>query len=380
MSARASARADDHERACAVALSELPMMGPGRLRALLDRWSPSAAWRAVLADRAGDDPRVAVACGTDLVRVRAHWARAAARADPSASLARTRDLGIAVHLLGEAAYPPELADDVEAPVVCFVFGDEAKLSAAARVAVIGTRSATAAGLQTARQLGRDLADAGVAVVSGLARGIDGAAHAGALAVDGGVPIGVVGSGLDVPYPRANASLWAAVARSGVLLSEAPPGAPPSAWRFPARNRMIAALADVVVVVESRASGGSMLTVKEAIVRGRQVMAVPGSVASPASDGTNQLIYEGCCPVRDALDVLVALGLSTATRDRGASRRRPRPAGDDARVLDLFAGRDPLDVETVARLAGLSLAETALALDRLTSSGFVERNGAWWQAR
>ncbi|HTN81304.1 MAG TPA: DNA-processing protein DprA [Acidimicrobiales bacterium] len=380
MSIAASGRVNDHERGCAVALCELPMMGPGRLRALLGRWSPSAAWRAVLADRAGDDPRVAAACGTDLALVRARWARAAGRADPSASLAQARNRGIVVHLLGETGYPSEIADDVDAPVVCFIVGDEAQLAASARVAIIGTRSATAAGLQIARQLGADLAAAGVAVVSGLARGIDGAAHAGTLTVDSGVPIGVVGSGLDVPYPRANASLWAAVAKAGVLVSEAPPGAPPSAWRFPARNRIIAALADVVVVVESRASGGSMLTVKEAIARGRQVMAVPGSVASPASDGTNQLIYEGCCPVRDALDVLVALGLSTATRDRGAARRRPRPAGDDARVLDLFAGGDPLDIETVARLAGLSLSDTALTLDRLASNGHIDRNGAWWQAR
>ncbi len=150
------------------------------------------------------------------------------------------------------------------------------LASAARVAIIGTRSATAPGLEMARRLGAELAEAGVAIVSGLARGIDGAAHAGALPRAGAAPpIGVVGSGLDVPYPRVNAGLWSDVARAGVLISEAPPGAPPSAWRFPARNRLIAALADLVVVVESRASGGSMLTVREAIVRGRQVMAVPG---------------------------------------------------------------------------------------------------------
>ena len=188
---------------------------------------------------------------------------------------------------------------------------------------------------------------------------------------------MVGSGLDVVYPSNNAKVWAAVAESGVLLSEAPPGAPPSAWRFPARNRLIACLADIVVVVESRASGGSMLTVKEAILRGRQVMAVPGAVSSAASEGTNQLIYDGCCPVRDALDVLVALGLTTASRGRGRVGR-PRLTGDDGRLFSLLDAGTPLDLETLARSFERSIAETALALDRLEAQGWAERNGAWWQ--
>jgi DNA processing protein len=363
--------------AYAVALAGLPMMGPGRLRALLARRSPGQAWRALATDRAVDDPLVAVACGRDREKVRAVWVHAAARADPAAALARAERAGIAVHLLGDPDYPPELAADPEPPSVCFVLGDPEHLAAPARVAVIGTRSATGPGLDMARRLGAELAEAGVAVVSGLARGIDAAAHTGAVRAGGAPPIGVVGSGLDVPYPRANAALWADVARSGVLISEAPPGAPPSAWRFPARNRLIAGLADLVVVVESRASGGSMLTVREAIVRGRQVMAVPGSVTSPAADGTNQLIYDGCCPVRDALDVLVALGLSTAQRER-TGRRRRRPRGGDGEVLALFDGGDTIDVETIARVTMRSLADVGLALGRLEVAGWVTRNGAWWQ--
>ncbi len=116
-----------------------------------------------------------------------------------------------VFVRGEPGYPPDLAADHEAPAVCFVLGDESTIAAPARVAVIGTRAATAPGLEMARRLGCELAEAGVAVVSGLARGIDGAAHSGALAARGAAPIGVVGSGLDVPYPRANGALWAAVA-------------------------------------------------------------------------------------------------------------------------------------------------------------------------
>ena len=121
----------------------------------------------------------------------------------------------------------------------------------------------------------------------------------------------------------------------------------------------------------------MLTVREAIVRGRQVMAVPGSVTSPASEGTNQLIYDGCCPVRDALDVLVALGLTTAQRE-GGPRSRRRPSGVDGAVLALFDAGDALDVETIVRVSGQPLADALLSLDRLEAAGWVTRNGAWWQ--
>ena len=122
----------------------------------------------------------------------------------------------------------------------------------------------------------------------------------------------------------------------------------------------------------------MLTVKEAIQRGRQVMAVPGSVTSAASEGTNQLIYDGCCPVRDALDVLVALGLSSAERVRGG-RRRVHAVGEDRPVLELFGGGDSLDIEMIVRASGLSLTDAALAVERLESGGFITRSGAWWRS-
>ena len=177
-----------------------------------------------------------------------------------------------------------------------------------------------------RELGRDLGRAGVRVVSGLALGIDAAAHHGALdaEADGGAPpIGVVGSGLDVTYPRAHGALWTAVAAAGVLVGEAPLGAAPEPWRFPARNRIIAALGSVVVVVESHPRGGSRHTVDAAEARGRQVLAVPGSVRSPASRFTNELLADGCHPARDVTDVLVALGLERV--ERHGSVRTPSEA-------------------------------------------------------
>ena len=182
------------------------------------------------------------------------------------------------------------------------------------MAIVGTRSATPYGRQVASELGSDLAAAGVIVVSGLARGIDGAAHAGALRERGAAsapPVAVVGTGLDIVYPATNRELWEAVASRGAILSEAGLGTKPHPGVFPARNRIIAALSDVVVVVESHRGGGSLYTAEAAARRSIPVCAVPGSVKSRASQGTNELLVDGCAPVRDAEDVLVAISLARA---------------------------------------------------------------------
>jgi DNA protecting protein DprA len=185
------------------------------------------------------------------------------------------------------------------------------------VAIVGTRSATSYGLQTSSELGRGLAAAGVVVVSGLALGIDGAAHSGALRTgreDPAPPVAVVGTGLDVLYPKGNASLWREVEGHGVVFSEAPLGTTPRARVFPARNRIIAALSDVVVVVECQLGGGALYTAEAAARRSIPVCAIPGSVRSPASAGTNGLLVDGCTPVRDVDDVLTAVALSRCGKD------------------------------------------------------------------
>ena len=181
------------------------------------------------------------------------------------------------------AYPAPLRLDPEPPAVLFARGDLSVLDGR-RAGVVGTRNATTAGRETARELGRALAGEGVVVVSGLAKGIDGAAHAGALAVDGAPRSAVVGNGPDAPYPRVNASLWAEVCRRGLLLTEWPPGTAPEPFRFPLRNRILAALSEVLVVVESRERGGSLITAQAAAERSVDVMAVPGSVRSRAAAG------------------------------------------------------------------------------------------------
>jgi DNA processing protein len=367
--------------AYAVALAGLPYMTWDRLarvlagRSLPDRigtaepdlhgtegGAPEEAWARVVAGHFGEP-----------------LARFAAATSVEAAAEAHRRAGVAVHLLGEPGFPSALAGDHEAPPVLLSIGDPEVL-AGPRVAIVGTRRATGYGRDVARQLGRELSEAGVGVVSGLALGIDGAAHHGALSAGRSAarPVGVVGSGLDVVYPRRHADLWRRVADAGVLLSEAPVGARPEPWRFPARNRLIAALADVLVVVESHSAGGSMHTVRAAAERGVTVMAVPGPVRSPASAGANALLADGCPPARDAGDVLVALSLETAGASSPARRDgRPPPAGEAAAVLAAL-GWEAATVEHVVAATDLAPSRVALALVRLEQDGWARGSGGWWE--
>ena len=360
--------------AWAAAVSGLPAMGPARLAAVLGQWEPAEAWRVVAGGRAFAAPIVARACRPDPHGVAAAWARAAAQVDVGETWEALRRAGVRVLVRGDAGYPADLLDDHEAPAVVFARGDPEVL-AARRVAIVGTRQCSGYGADVARELGRDLAGAGVAVVSGLALGIDGAAHAGALDAAATPPVAVVGSGLDVVYPRRHARLWEEVAQRGLLLSEAPLGARPEPWRFPVRNRVIAALAEAVVVVESHVRGGSLHTVDAALARDRPVLAVPGSVRSPASAFPNALLADGCAPARDALDVLVVLGLSSGSAP--ASPRRPAPTGEEAIVL-AAVGWEPATLDEVVARSGLGPGRAGLLLARLEDDGWLVGRGGWWE--
>jgi DNA processing protein len=368
--------------AFAAALAGLPGMGPARLAAIIRAETAERAWARLAGGGRWSEPSVVSALGPHAAALLARWQRAALDIDPDAVWLATRREGIGVAVLGSPGYPPALAADIEPPAVVFHRGSP-DVVAGPRVAIVGTRRCTPAGAGVAWELGRDLAGAGVAVVSGLATGIDAAAHRGALAAGQGPavacvvpPIGVVGSGLDIVYPPRQGELWRAVGAAGVLLSEAPLGARPERWRFPARNRIIAALADVVIVVESHRSGGSLLTVDEADRRGIDVMAVPGSVRSPASGGTNELLAEGRAPVCSADDVLVALGLRPAGR-RERQERRPAPDHCDAPVLDAV-GWQPANLDQIALRTGLGLAALAPSLDRLCDTGWLAQRGGWYE--
>jgi DNA processing protein len=386
------------DEAWVVALASLDQMGPARLRALLDDHPPPEAWRRVLAGRLAADP--ATPLGRALGRERAghrdgadegapragavlaRWRRQAATIDVSERWAAHVGAGVDVMIRSSPRFPAVVAGDPEPPSVLFSVGDRDALDAP-RVAVVGTRDCTRYGYDVARELGAELAANGVAVVSGLALGIDGAAHAGALAADATPPVAVVGSGLDRRYPARNAPLWRRVAGAGLILSEYPLGTPPLAWHFPARNRLIVALAEVVVVVESPERGGSMLTVDCAIERGVEVMAVPGPVTAPSSAGTNGLLADGRPVVRDAADVLVALGLSAASRRSSAGGQATAPDGrtpvapGDRPVIDAL-GWQPATFDQLVRRTGLSVVEMAAALHRLVTDGWIAQRGGWYE--
>ncbi|HET6775288.1 MAG TPA: DNA-processing protein DprA [Acidimicrobiales bacterium] len=365
--------------AFAAALAGLPGMGPARLSAVLRAAPAALAWERIRGGTGWRNAEAVAALGARPDALLARWGRAARGVEPVAVWRAIVDEGVGVAVIGSPAYPPALAADIEPPGVVFHRGSP-DVVAGPRVAVVGTRRCSSTGAAIAWELGRDLAAAGVSVVSGLAAGIDGAGHRGALVAvrDGApaAPIGVVGSGLDVVYPRGQAELWRAVASHGVLLSEAPLGARPERWRFPARNRIIAALADLVVVVESHRVGGSMHTVDEADRRGIDVMAVPGSVRAPASAGTNGLLAEGRAPVCSADDVLVALGMRPAGR-RSRDETRRRPDTGDVPVLDAV-GWQPATLDQIGVRTGHDLAVLAPALDRLCESGWVARRGGWYE--
>jgi DNA processing protein len=364
------------EEAFAAALAALETMTPRRLLPLVrSGLALGAVWEGVVTGRSEGLPALEH-LWQSADELRRRWPGEAARIDVDALWSRCG--GQSVVVLGRPGYPDDLVDDPLPPPVLFARGSWAAIRSPS-VAIVGTRHATAGGMEVAAALGRDLAAAGVTVVSGLAKGIDGAAHRGALAAEGGPPpVAVVGSGLDVVYPRCNEGLWEAVAERGLLCSEGPPGTRPAAHRFPARNRVLAALADVVLVVESRVRGGSLLTVTEAQQRGVPVMAVPGSVRSPASEGTNLLLVDGAIPAVDVVDVLIALGLEARPARRRRRDRRPLPEPSDRGLLDLF-GADALTLEAVVLRSGRPLPEVAVALGRLEAGGWIGRSGGWFQA-
>lgn len=267
----------------------------------------------------------------------------------------------------DSLYPVGLRDAMDAPWALIGRGDSALLTALepdGLVTVVGARRASSYGREIARELGRELAAAGIVVVSGLAFGIDACAHRGAL--DAGLTVAVLGSGVDAPYPAAHRSLWRRICERGLVLSEQPPGAGVWRWTFPARNRIMAAMAGMTVVVEAAERSGSLITADLAADLGRDLGAVPGPVSSRSSAGPNNLLAGGACLVRDAQDVLDAM--------LGPGARRVEKAGArlDPELLEILEaverGEDTCDA--IAIELDLSGPEAASALSRLEMLGYV----------
>jgi DNA processing protein len=282
----------------------------------------------------------------------------------------------------DAAYPAQLAALSDEPPELYTLGD-VRLLQRPQVAVVGSRHPTAAGQRIAAQITRDLVAAGLAITSGLARGIDAAAHEAALAA-GGATIAICGCGLDLCYPREHRGLFDRIARHGLLVSEFPPGTPPRAPHFPQRNRIISGLSRGVVVVEAAADSGSLITARRAAVQGREVFAVPGSPLNPLAAGCLELLREGATLVRGAADILPEIGIcieANAQADQRVVQQKTTRQGslrldkDYEMLLDAL-GFEPSTIDALVERTGLAAGAVASMMLILELEGRVEtRPGA-----
>jgi DNA processing protein len=332
-------------------------LGPVTLRQLIDRFGSARAALAVKGDRLPAKVKRARDAG-ETTRPLEEVLAAARR---SGALATGYEL---------PGFPRRLTHLHHPPPLLFLRGDPSLLDAPA-VAVVGSRKATEYGRGMARSIGEGLARAGVAVVSGMALGIDGAAHRGALAA-GGATTAVLGSGPDRAHPPSHRRLFEDILERGLVVSEFLPGEEPLPHHFPRRNRLIAALSKAVVVVEAARRSGALITVEHALEIGRDVLAVPGTVGRPQSEGVHALIRDGAGLVTSAHDILLETGFAGAFPE-GRSRDR-MPSGLDARQRALWDAleAEPGHIDTLARRARLEVATAAAILSVMEVHGWVRR--------
>jgi DNA processing protein len=353
----------DVRTVAAATLAALPQITTNRLRRLCAYFGDPTT--ALVAVRRGQAARALRANDPDAIELARVW-----RAADPVSVAREiaqRDTHVWVE--GDADFPfvQPTEDD---PVVLFGEGERPDAFALPRVAVVGTRSATPHGLADAAQLGMVLGRAGAVVVSGMALGIDGAVHEGALGANGAV-VGVVATGLDVEYPPRPRDLYREVRAHGVVVSEHWYGVPPERGRFPVRNRIIASLADVVAVVEATATGGARITARLAAEFGRPVLAMPGSRRNPAATGCNELLRDGAQTLLEPTDVLESLELAHG----GCAQWKPPPPKPRSRAAQAVwraLGGEPATVDDLIDTTQLAPADVMGAVRDLERSGAVRR--------
>jgi DNA processing protein len=292
--------------------------------------------------------------------------------DEGAYLGRLREEGVRWLPRTDPDFPPLLGAIHDPPPGLFVRGG-AGLETLRRptVAVVGARACSPYGAQVARLLGRELAAAGIVVVSGLARGVDGEAHRGALEA-GGTTVAVLGCGVDRDYPAAHAELGARIRATGVAVAEYAPGVEPAPWRFPARNRVIAGLSAVTVVVEARERSGALITADLALEEGREVFAVPGEITSALSAGTNDLLRLGAAPLLGSADVLELFGLAARPPEALA-----QTSTADAVLAKLRDG--PMSADELLHSTGLDAGMLASALTELELAGRAVAAGGVYRA-
>lgn len=356
---------DSAEKLDWLRLSRASRIGPVTFFALLQRFGTAAAALDAL-------PRLAAGAG------RERRIQIPSAADMAEEVARAERLGIRMIAQCEPEYP-ELLAAIEDPPPVIAAGRNPALLARPAIAIVGARNASLNGRRIAERLARDLAEAGLVVVSGLARGIDTAAHRAAL--DRGT-VAVIAGGADIVYPPENATLQADIIERGCLLTEAPLGTEPLARHFPRRNRIISGLAPGVIVVEAARNSGSLITARMALEQGRDVFAVPGSPLDPRAQGTNNLIREGAILTETADDVLRAMSTFRSTRPHQPASENAQPdlalePGEsevtEARRIILEAlGPTPVSVDELVRRCQVSLPITLSVLLELELAGRLER--------
>ncbi len=362
---KAGVRLTDEQRLDWLRLIRSQNIGPRTFRALVNHFGGArAALEALpsLARRGGADSAVELC----------------SRAEAERELAAAQKLAVAFVALGEPDYPQRLQMIDDAPPLVAIRGHVAALTMP-MVAIVGSRNASGAGLKFTQRLSRDLGETGFAVVSGLARGIDAAAHTAAVTTG---TIAVLAGGHDCIYPPEHADLLEAILPAGAALSEMPLGWEPRARDFPRRNRLISGLALGVVIVEAAKRSGSLITARMALEQGREVFAVPGSPLDPRAEGTNSLIKQGATPVTEAGDIIAVLQPimddyklpahePPMASDAGESAE---PAdGERARIVSLL-GPSPVSIDDLVRLSNASPASVRMVLLELEIAGRVERHG------
>ena len=345
-----------------VAFSMVP--GIGRVRfAQLESYFGNLedAWKATTAElkQAGLD--------NGAIRAITSWRP---KISPEAEVEKLEHYGVKLFRYTEPGYPARLKEIYDYPPLLYVRGSllpEGEWC----LAVVGTRRATAYGRQVAEEIVADLARGNITIASGLAKGIDSIAHQSALAA-GGRSIAVFACGLDTVYPGENANLARSIMKQGALISEYPLGTRPRADNFPRRNRILSGLSLGVLVVEADETSGAMITARLALEQNREVFAIPGSILSPASRGTNRLIQEGAKLVRDYTDILEELNLMTVTRQMEI--KEIIPASETEALLLKQLGAEPTHIDEVCRRSGLQIATVSSTLAMMELKGLVKQVG------
>ena len=341
-----------------IRLIRSPSIGPVTYRQLIARFgSAEAALEAVpdLARRGGGSPP-----------------RLCSAQDAERELAKVEKLGARYLALGQGLYPRLLAELDDAPPLLVAKGDLGLLDKPA-VAMVGARNASATACRFARGLAHDLGGQALVVVSGLARGIDSAAHDGSLETG---TIGVVAGGIDIFYPPANEARQTAMYERGLVLAEMPPGTEPRARHFPYRNRIIAGLGTGTIVVEAAPRSGSLITARLAAEAGREVMAVPGSPLDPRARGCNQLIRDGATLIQDAADVVEAIAPMKTRVASPSSAYEPAPEqfdGEAVAAVESLLGPSPVPVDEIIRLSGAPSGAVQMAVLELDLAGRLDRH-------